>query len=333
MSENVKLSKPPGIDTKNLKELKVLEVELFGLEAQIRNFGSLRDRLSAAGKDATVYFRNMEARRAKVIAALKQLRPTPPKVAPTPGPLLQPGDALTALPLAPARFITEIGGFGFGTSGFVQMPLATDGVNVVPHGKYPSSGEFENVAGAYPGNIYFQGLLNVGPDELPSGDQYDPSLSYVWLRTWKYLVPFPPPTGYSRFTYRFDVSALANLFTEASAGMVFSFVTLGETANLMQGIDVVANIDGGWPLQVDVTQPGPLYNGHYGIVTGQVTVQRSFLVEGFHVPGVAIIVGIAAALPMMSDLNFSIPFEGYSGIGVNGGRISYHYEPQLVIHP
>jgi hypothetical protein len=146
MYEKAELSKPPGIDIKNLQELKLLEVELFSLDAQIRNFGPRRDRLSAAGKDATVYYREMEARRTKVIATLKRLRPALPNIAATPGPFQQPDNALTAVAIAPPKFVSEIGGFGFGTTGFVQMPLASDGTNVVPHGKYPTSGEFLRVA-------------------------------------------------------------------------------------------------------------------------------------------------------------------------------------------
>ena len=84
------------------------------------------------------------------------------------------------------------------------------------------------------------------------------------------------------------MSALTNLFQEVGAGIVASFVSLGETADLMSGADVVANIDGGWPRFADVTQPSDGYNGHYGFITGQSHVRRSFEVGAWNVPAVAI---------------------------------------------
>lgn len=64
------------------------------------------------------------------------------------------------------------------------------------------------------------------------------------------------------------------------------------------------------------------------------TVQRSFMVPGGHVPGVAVIVGVIVALPMMSGVDLFFPGLGDSGIGIAsqdvGGRVAYSYEPQLV---
>jgi hypothetical protein len=48
-----RIYRPPDIDIRNLKERKLLEAELLSIDMQVRNFGRVRDRLSAAGKDGT----------------------------------------------------------------------------------------------------------------------------------------------------------------------------------------------------------------------------------------------------------------------------------------
>lgn len=100
----------------------------------------------------------------------------------------------------------------------------------------------------------FSGNLAVGPDAI-APDQYDPKINYFWIRNWKYLIPFPPPTAPSRFTYRFDVYAFIGLLN-AGDGSVMTFVSLGETSNLTTGTNVTVGIDGGWPLVVDLADPG-----------------------------------------------------------------------------
>ena len=116
-----------------------------------------------------------------------------------------------------------------------------------------------------------------------------------------------------------------------------SFVSVGETANLTTGSDIVTNIDGGWPLNADLTQPAPEYNGNYGAISGQVTVQRSFMVPGGQVPGVAVVVGAIGALAMGTEVRFFFPGLGNSQItiGVDRayGRVAYSYEPRLVVGP
>jgi hypothetical protein len=49
------------------------------------------------------------------------------------------------------------------------MALATDGVNVLGSGHYPTTGSIDPISGAYPGVVYYSGELTVGPDELPAG--------------------------------------------------------------------------------------------------------------------------------------------------------------------
>jgi hypothetical protein len=336
MSKDANVShRPPEIDIKNLQERKLLEAELLSLDMQVRNFGRLRDRLSGAGKDADASYRTIQARRDQIA---KKVRPEagPPTVRDPRLPFDRLEEPLLALPIAPAKFISELGVFGFGTSGLVQVAPASEGINVVAHGRFPTSGEIKTVAGSFPGIVTFSGRLNVGPDQI-SQDQVDPTINFFWFHNWKYLIPFPPPTATSILTYRFDVRALANIFFAGLEATAMSFVSLGETANLTTGNDVVVNIDGGWPLMADLTQPTASYNGHLGSIHGQVTVQRSFRVPRGDVPGVAVVVGAVGALSMMTEVGFSFPGLGDSGISIGSqfpaGRVAYSYEPEIVVAP
>lgn len=109
------------------------------------------------------------------------------------------------------------------------------------------------------------------------------------------------------------------------------FVSLGETPNLEQDVDIVTDIDGGWPLIYDLSQPSSTYNGHYGFIFGNGSVRRSFEVGSVYVPGVAVVVGIAVGLPMFSEVDL-VWANGWSGIGI-GPQVQYTYQPQLVIKP
>ena len=330
----IRLHRPPEINTQAMLERKRLEAELFSLESQLRNFQQLREQLTASGKDATAFYRQLQARREKLIPALKAApavggRPRPSTLGVT--------GALLSRPVAPARFDPRTGVFNFGTSGVVQVPPAMEGVNTKVGAPYPMSGEIDTVPGTPPGLVDFTGDLSVGPAEI-SADKFDPSINYFWVHNWNYLIPFPPPTGPSHLTYRFNVGALFSVFGDG-VGNVMTFVTLGETANLTTGNPIEAQIDGGWPINADLSQPGPLYNGHYGEIFGDVTVERTFLVGASEVPAIAIVVGAIVALPMQSELRL-VPFEGYSGISISsetkngfGNLVSYSYEPQLVSHP
>lgn len=329
--------RPPAVDTKKLQERKLLEAQLFTIDAQTRNFSQIRDALSAAGQDSEAFYRKTQARRAKTVEALKRVRSTiPSPIVKAPRRTFENLDgSLLAFPIASAKFFPVQGIWGIGTTGFVQLapPIASN--SFVITGQYPSSGTIDNVSGAYPGTVFYEGLLNVGPDEFPTGS-FDPSIDYFWIRNWTYLVPFPPPTVESIFTYSFNASALASVFWEGSAGQIMSFVSIGETNNLVTGVNVVANTDAGWPLMADLTQPGEEYNGRYGDIPGSdITVERSFVVGGGHVPGVAIVVGVIASMCMASRL--TLTFDQYSIIGLSSesmpGRVSYSYEPQLLLEP
>jgi hypothetical protein len=316
-------------------ERKRLQVELFGVDGQLRTFAHIRERHVADGKDPSAFYRQLQARREKLLAALGQPRsePGPTQAA---GPRVQavrPDQPLRIRPVSPPRFEPKLGGFHFGSSGTVQLAPASEGTNVVPKGPFPHTGEIVTIPGSDPGAVVFGGEITVGPAEVPP-DGYNPSLGYVWLQHWNYLIPFPPPPGLSRLTYRFEVFAFINLTFGGGAGEVLSFVELGETPQLMTGTNVTVDIDGASPLVADLAQPAPYYNCHYGSLTGQAVVERSFMVGAGHVPGVAVAVGAAVALPMMSKVALFFAGTGYSGINIFSqnllGRVEYSYEPQLV---
>ena len=320
----------PEVDTTGLQERKLLEAELFSLDAQVRHFDRIRDQLAAVGKDGVAHYRKMQARRDEISATLKRLGSVglPPQAGGTGSPFQQSDELWLSLPIAPARFIRDLGVFAIGTSGVVQMAPASEGVNVVAHGQYPSEGEITPRPGSYPGDVTYSGVLRVGPE---SSDQFDPTINYFWLRNWNYVIPFPPPTVKSRLTYRFDVYARTGIVFGGGEAQVIAFASIGETASLTTGSNVTVNIDVGWPVMADLTQPAPGYNGHYGFIRGLVSVQRTLLVGARRVPGIAIVVGAVGALSMMTEV--SLVFTEYSSISVGSqnriGRVEYFYEPVL----
>ena len=325
--------RPPEVEASEMLKRKGLEAELFSLDGQVRGFDRIRERLASGGKDPSVFYRQLQARREKLVAALKE--PTPSGVV---HPLARLEQELLALPITPAKFDHATGIFGFGTSGFVQTAPASEGIQdiVVPQNPFPHSGNIVTVPGSAPGVVMFNGDLRVGPDQI-SPDQYDPTLNYFWIHNWTYLIPFPPPTVESLFTYRFNAYTTFSIIFSGGEANVMSFVTLGETSNLTTGTTVTVGIDGGWPLIADLTEPGPGYNGHYGYVSGHVTVQRSFMVAGGRVPGVAVVIGAVGALSMMSEVKLFFAGVGNSGIqigsGNRSGRVEYWYEPQMEVSP
>ncbi len=247
-------------------------------------------------------------------------------------------EELIALPIAPAKFDHVGGVFGFGTSGFVQVAPASEGIqDFVAAGPHPHSGQIVTVPGSYPGEVTFGGALHVGPAQVPP-DEYDATINYWWIHNWNYLIPFPPPTVESLFTYRFKVLAVFSVIFSGGEANVQCFFSLGETSNLTAGTTVTVGPDGGgFPLIADLQQPGPGYNGHYDSVRGEATVQRSFRVAANRVPGVAVVVGAIGALSMMAEVSLTFAGVGYSriniGSGNRSGRVEYWYEPQMEVSP
>src|SRR5262245_61694970 len=119
----------PEVNIRDLEKRKLLEAQQLSLDAQVRNFGRIRDRLAAAGKDGAAYYGQIQARRDEISKALTPLAPGGPSplAGPASSPLQRPDEPLLTLPIAPARFIRDLGVFGFGTSGVVQMAAASEG--------------------------------------------------------------------------------------------------------------------------------------------------------------------------------------------------------------
>jgi len=304
------------------------------LDGQLRTFERIRERLAASGKDPSDFYRRLQARRETLIATLKL--PNPPSTVHKSNRFEK---ELAALPIAPAKFNHLTGVFGFGITGFVQLGPASEGVQdiVTPQNAFPHSGNIITVPGSSPGVVMFNGHLRVGPEQIPA-DQYDPTINYFWIHNWNYLIPFPPPTVESLFSYRFTTYAGFSIMFSGGEANVSSFVTLGVTPNLTTATEVKVGPESVWPLPTtDLTQPAPGYNGHYGELSGRITVQGSFMVGAGGVPGVAVVVGTIAALSMMSEVGLFFPGLGNSGIEIHSaagvGRVEYWYEPQPEVSP
>jgi hypothetical protein len=327
--------KVPDINLDGFHERILLEAELITREGELRNFSAIRDRLTSYGKDANAAYRECIARRDTVAAKLRAMPAPPPALTKNVAPHRD--LSLLELPIAPANFRNPIvnGLPGFGYSGFVQAGPLSEGVNVVPGGRYVT-GDIHTASIGAPTYVDFNGAPSVGPEELPP-DQYDPTIRYFWLHNWQVLVPFPAPTGQSRLTYQFNVGVTFEIFN-GGIGTLMSFVSVGETANLTGPVTV--NADAGWPLIADLSQPNSTYNGFYGSLSGQTSVQRTFAVGAGHVPAVAIVVGAVVGLPMQSEVQLSFGYNSSLGIYGSpayrgdyvGGKIAYHVTPELVVY-
>jgi len=334
-TEAARLARIPSVTQAGLKELKLLQATLMTCDRQLGNFTPLRDRLVASGQDANAAYRRIESRRDQALTQLKKLMPPAAPIS-SPARGLRPGSSVLSLPVAPVIFRPPVWGLGY--SGFVQMGRPYEGIDVIPQGKYPTTGSIYSVAlDENSSAITFDGDLSVGPASLPA-NQYSPDLDYFWIHNWTYLVPFPAPVLTSTFTYSFDVTALADVFLLGGPVTLMCFASIGETANFT-GQDVPVTTDAGWPLNADLTQPnatgGNLYNGSYGSLTGTVTVERSFTVGGGQTPAVAIVLGAISCQAMQTEVRLDFPGLGDSYIypSSNGvsGRIDFNYWPQPVI--
>jgi hypothetical protein len=321
------LRRPPAIDASAAVQRQLLEAERRLLEAR------LRAAWLTAGGEALGPYQHLHDRRREVLAALAGERERGEETGSFPAP----GGHVTARPIAAPVFDPGTGVYGFGSSGLVQLAPAAIGVSVEPLS--PCDGAIGTVTGTTIGEVAFRGELS----SQTEGESLPASTS-IWLQTWHYLVPFPPPPVLSVLSYSFEVYALDQIYASAGPGrQVLSFVSLGETPSLFTGEVILADVDAGWPLDADLTQPGPEYNGFDGLVRGQLSVERSFLVPAYQVPGVAIVVGAVAALAPGSSVELASPDWGISGdsfislgtgeggIGRGTGTVSYSYEPKLVV--
>jgi hypothetical protein len=331
----------PYTDLHGFRALKLLEVKRFRCDAQLRDFGPIRDRLVAAGQDGTTTYRQILARRDELTAELQRLRPRRPSATIVRPPRLQPGDALVNWPLTPAQptGIHDIYGFGF--AGYVQMGSATERLHVVPDTQSDTSGDIVTNWISGDGSVTFGGTVT--ENTLIQPQAYDDTLHYFWLRDWNNVVHFPAPPITSEFTCQFDVIVRAKVDRGASndgAGL-WSYVNVGQTADYVAGQTIEPELGSEWPIIADlthlVTTDGGLdggYNGTYGYIQARMTFQRSFTVAGGQVPALAVLVGVVCGLSNSVDYPGYVDLDGSEIVPVStggrtAGRVAFHYEPLL----
>lgn len=319
MSESAKQSSRPPVNLAGLKERVLLSASLMRLNAQLRNFTPLRDRLVAHGQDANAAYRQIESRRDQAMAELKKHTPAP--VLPVPPPKsfrFRPPrpDAALSPPIAPARFLPVRNNPWFGYSGRVYAGPLHEGDDIIPPEATGSiqTGLIDDLGGVF---HCYGGLIPDPPDGHPK--------EYFWLHSWIELIPFPAPVVHSTFTYSFPVYVGVQVY-DASGGAVtlWCFVSLGETPDFV-GQEVVVNTVDSWPLVIELND-SPLSQDHQG----QSNVQRSFLVEAGHVPAVAVALGIVVALESGAGVSLEDAFM-YMGERTNvfgqGGIVNFRYDP------
>jgi hypothetical protein len=284
------------------------------LNAQLRNFTPLRDRLEAYGQDANVAYRQIESRRDQVMAELKKLTPAPGLPVPRPKYFrpLRSGAVLSA-PTAPASFIPPGNNPWFGYSGGVHAGPLHEGDDIIPPGN--TSSILTDIIDDL-GGVYSHGILSADrPDGHPK--------EYFWLHSWIELIPFPAPVVHSTLTYSFPVPALVEVYGASGAVTLWCFVSVGETPDFV-GQEVVVNTVDSWPLVIDV--PASLEPNDY---SGQSNVQRSFVVNAGHAPAVAVALGIVVAL----ESGAGVTFDGFIYMGQRravigyGGLVNFRYDP------
>lgn len=310
-----------------VNEERLLQAELLHRSHQIRHFDRVKYDLARDGEDHTAAFERLSTAREELLGRLRKRRESSDYEAGA-------GDEEEAsLPprldlVAPRLGHAGEGRFVFGTEGCVAVPRASNGVSVTP-GAGGTFGEILTTARSSQGKIFFDSEVGKGPGV---------GSEHVWLRNWRYVVLFPCTTTRSFFTYKFQVHIQANLFSEAT-GFLMSFVSIGEEPEASPTSNIEVDTDAGWPLVADLSEPRDFYNGHYGFMRGEVTVERTFTVNADRTPAVAIVVGVVVRLTTGS-VRLSFPSLGDSTLWIDNGedseqigQVCYRYVPILVADP
>ena len=329
----------PTIAKANLQQLgekKIREAEVLDCDARLRHFDRLRPSLTYAGVDPETAYKQILVKRDQ---ALKEIACASPPVADQPisaaGVLY---DSFEDLEIAPATFAPTTG-LTYGYAGSVQMPRASEGINIVPNPAVTGGSFVTNFLRPF-GGIQFAGEIR-GVDSLPV-EEVDPTVTHIWLRNWNYFVAFPPPAVKSILTYWFDVFVQINVFRDSGAARFLSFASLGENPDYSSSNPTVeVNIDAGWPINADLEErslgEGNWYSGRYGFLTGRTNIKRTLSVSGGKTPVIAITVGAIGMLGQMGRCTF---FFGGSGgpsfiLPQNAaraeGRVRFHYAPVGVV--
>jgi hypothetical protein len=298
---------------KSDSEKRLLEAEVLHRSNQLQNFERFKYELTGKNEDHESAFKRLSAERLQFVEKLRAY-PAPAELATT---------LASRMELAPARFgHAGEGLFVFGTEGCVAAPRASEGINIAPTNSSRPHGRIKTEELGFLGNISF-GSDGTDFGALDTTD--DSTAEHIWLHNWRYMVLFPCISTASYLTYKFEVNVQAQLFSEAD-GMIMSFVSIGEAPSASPTTDIPVNIDGGWPLIANLSDPGPAYNGHYGFLNGSVKVERTFSVGAGRTPAIAIVVGFVARL---TSGRLRLQFANFSSIGI--GQVCYRYTPIPVL--
>jgi len=315
------------VNAEAMDELVLLEVELMHQEAKLRNFGRLRDSLTASGGDATEMYRRIELRRGEVVKELRRRTPAPvsPDASKMPSHASPHGSLLNSS-VTPPTLGPDISGLHFGYSGIVQMGRASEGATIVPD---TITGSIRTYNLYDDGRIAFDGDIHA--------DLATTAKEHFTTHSWTNLIPFPAPVVASTFTYRLKVNVSANVKVELPVLQIplswlpttfWTWVAVGHTENFV-GQEVAVNSFAGWPLVADLEQTSYFVN----FIGTDLILQRSFVVKAGQTPAVALARGVAVALQSAARVWIDPASEIAAGINVppNGyieyGAVTFRYDP------
>jgi hypothetical protein len=311
---------PSAASLKRLHDRVFLQISAMAHEARLLNFTPIRDRLLAHGQDANAHYREIEARRDRLLVEWKKLTPAMPETRLPPSP---PGSGSQAFTL-PNSLPWDVWP-SLGQSGTVPIGRANEGlVTVAPGTKCSIQTFYLDDTGA----VFFGGDIVGRPLEgWPTNPGRPSPNGHEWVHQWYYVIPFFAPDVLSTFTYTLDVAVQAALVWVVEPAFLFTVVSVGETATFT-GQDLEVDTIVGWPLAAVAV------NSMSDFARGSVGIRRSFVVGANQRPAVLLVVAFAAFLPeRRSEVVFD-PYQTFIApgleTGVSKGLIRYSYEPLLL---
>ena len=122
-------------------------------------------------------------------------------------------------------------------------------------------------------------------------------------------------------------------------GMAARRVIAGGSSSYAPGNLIALDQDWKWPLNYpDLTlpsnRPGDDYDGEDGFVAGQVTIQRSFVVEAGKTPALVVEVGLMAALGLGGEDGEYLSIDNIVISPIQTGtktvgRVAFRYQPEF----
>jgi hypothetical protein len=308
------------------QEHLIVDLDYFSLDAQLRNFQASRE-ATRGRADAGASYRALRLKRDK---ALKQLENLGPVVHGIEQPAL-------ARSIAAARLRDGLTPW-FGFSGNVQCGKALESRQWDSPG---CKGKLSTHHLGDSGEIYFGANLAGGPIEGYESNEgnHDPDSPQLWIHVWKYLVPFPAPMVDSILTYEFDIHAQFAVVLTIGPGQLYSRLWTGLMPD-MTTPNVLADARTTFPIN------GVSLTPTTGYVRGTRRIRQTCRVRAGKIPAVHMLATAAVALlEPHADLvlgeheSFMIPrasapiLDGPASFLPGGnGLISFHYEPDPVLH-